>query len=254
MATVPSGKPCWSRQGSIGDYGGSLTKSDCETEGAAPYAWFVYRELSAMRGSAYAGHSGLALGTLVHCEHLTLARMLAWVWFRLPEQFAANTLPGTADQGLEYWATVLKIPVRESTERWQVRQLAAAHYQAVTTVNLAAIQAALAALLGDVYVDATFNEGTSLTDPPAINFWPGVNDGPVSYSLGGGCWASERSHLYVEVTRPPGMSDAEFHQLVNVQMFQLLTRMLPAYCTFAWSLGGGFLLDLSQLDFQGLTP
>jgi len=37
-------------------------------------------------------------------------------------------------------------------------------------------------------------------------------------------------------------------------LFQLLDRMLPAKCTFNWTTGDGFILDVSQLDFTGLTP
>lgn len=251
---TPTGKPCWSRLASIGDYGGSADKQSSETEGRAPYAWFVYRELSALRGTAYAGYSSLNTETLVHCEHLALARMLAWTWFRLPEQFRANCLPNTADQGLEYWATVLAVPTLASDERWQVRQRCAAHYRAVTEANLPAIQAALQTLLGDAYVDATFQEGASLASPPTLTFWPGVNPGDSTYDLGGGTWASERAHLFVEVIQPPGMSNADFGQLINVQAFQLLDRMLPAYCTFSVAFGGGFFLDISQLDFTGITP
>jgi hypothetical protein len=43
------------------------------------------------------------------------------------------------------------------------------------------------------------------------------------------------------------------HQLVNVQLFQLLDRMLPSYCTFSAALGGGFIVGISQLDFTGVT-
>jgi hypothetical protein len=251
-ATItPTGKPCWSREAAIGDYGGDLNKEPSKTEGSTPYAWFVYRERRAMRGSAFSQQIG---GTLVHCENLATARLFAWVFFRKPEQFRNDCLPGTSDQGLEYWATVLAIPTRPSDERWQVRQRAEAHYKAVTAVNLSTIQTALQDLLGDAYVDATFNEGASLASPPTLTFWPGVNPGDSSYSLGGGTWASERSHLYVEVTQPAGMSDADFSQLINVQAFQLLDRMLPAFCTFSVSLGGGFHLDLDQLDFVGITP
>ncbi len=252
--TNTTGKPCWSREASIGDYGGMVDKVASRYEGTAPYAWFVYRELSALRGTAYAGYGSLDPNTLVHCEHMALARMLAWTWFRQPEQLRANCLPGSSDQGLEYWAQVLRIPTKSSDQRWQVRDRARAHYRAVTEVNLPAIQAAIEELLGVVYVDASFTEGASLSAPPAITFWPGVNDGPASYSLGGGCWASERSHLFVEIQRPAGMTDADFHQLVNVQLFQLLDRLLPAYCTFSYAFGTGFLLDtINQLDFVGLT-
>lgn len=248
---VPTGRPCWSREGSIGDYGGSLDKQASKAEGDAPYAWFVYRERRAMLGSAYTQQVG---GTLVHCQNLATARLFAWVFFRKPEQFRNDCLPGTSHQGLPYWTTVQGIPVHAGDQPWQLRQRAAAHYRAVTEVNLPAIQAAAAELLGDVYVDANFPTGATLTAPPDLTYWPGVNDGSADYDLGGGTWASERSHLFVELERPPSMPNGDYHQLVNVQLFQLLDRILPAYCTFSAALGGGFLLDISQLDFTGLTP
>jgi hypothetical protein len=250
LVTVkPTGKPAWARTASIGDYGGDLNKQDSETEGMTPYAWHVYRGLSACRGSAYSGRVG---GTLVHCEHLALARMLAWKNFRVPEQFRANTLPGSSDDALPYWVKVLAIPSKPSDQKWQLRQRAAAHYRATTDVSLEAIQDSIAALLGDMYLDATYAEGASLSAPPSLTYWPGINDGPASYSLGGGAWLSERSHLWVSLQHPAGMTDGEFFQLANVQLFQLLDRLLPAYTTFAWSIGTGFLLDISSLDFDGL--
>jgi hypothetical protein len=250
MPIQAAGKPCWSRSAAIGDYGGHPEKAASKTEGTTPYAWFVYRERRAMRGSAYSQRTS---GTLVHRENLATARLFAWVFFRKPEQYRNDCLPGTSDQGLPYWAEVLKIPTREGDQRWQVRQLAAAHYKAVTAANLTTIQTACSELLGAAYVDASFIEGGDLTTPPTLTFWPGVNPGIASYSLGGGAWLSERSHLFVELQRPAGMSDGEMHQLVNVQLFQLLDRMLPSYCTFSAALGGGFIVGISQLDFTGVT-
>ena len=248
---IPAGKPAWSREAAIGDFGGALDKRASDTEGAAPYAWFVYCELRSMRGSAFTKNTG----TLVHCENLALARLLAHRNFRCPEKFTCNAQqPASADEGLPYWFKVLAIPTKPTDQKWQIRQRCAAHFKASAELSLSTIRAALQDLLGDIYVNASFIEGTSLSSPPMLTFWPGVNDGDSAYSLGGGTWASERSHLYVEIQQPPGITNAEFFQLVNVQMFQLLDRMLPSYCTFGWSLGGGFYLDISQLDFTGITP
>ncbi len=245
-----TGKPCWSREAAIGDYGGHLDKQASATEGTTPYAWFVYRERRAMLGSAYSQRTS---GTLVHAQNLATARQFAWVWFRKPEQFRNDCLPGTADQGLEYWAKVLHISTKSGEDRWRVRQLAETHYKAVAQFNISVIRESLQSLLGDAYVDATFAEGASLDDPPTLTFWPSINPGDPTYSLGGGMWASERSHLWVEVQRPAGMSDGDYVQLTRVQGFQLLDRMLGAHCTFTISEGGGFFLDVSQLDFTGLT-
>jgi len=239
------------RDVAIGDYGGSLDKEDSSTEGDAPYAWFVYRELTAQRGSAYSGRVG---GTLVHCEHLAMARLLGWVCFRLPEKFVANTLPSTADDGLDYWVKVLAIPTRASDQKWQKRQRCAVHYRLPIKGNLDEIKVGLSELLGDIFVDASFSTGGELSTPPALTYWPGVNPGPAEYDLGGGTWMSERSHLWVEVQGIASMPASEMNQLLNVQMFQYLDRALPAFCTFAYSVGGGFILDVSQLDFTGLTP
>jgi hypothetical protein len=248
---TPAGKPAWSREAAIGDYGGSLDKRDSDTEGTVPYAWFCYRELIAIRGSAYSGQLG---GTLVHCENLALARVLAHRNFRCPEKFAANSLPGSADEGLDYWVKVLAVPSKPTDQKWELRKRAAAHYKAATGTTISAIRTALQDLLGDIFVDATFNEGTDLATPPTITYWPGVNPGDSGYSLGGGTWASERSHLYVEVQQPAGASTADLDQLINVQAFQLLDRMLPAYVTFSVALGGGFALDIDQLDYTGVQP
>lgn len=245
VTVMPTGKPAWSRDAAIGDYGGALDKEDCRTEASVPYAYAVYRELIAMKGSAYSSQPG----TLVHCQNLAKARLLAFACFRLPEQFRANSLPGTADDALGYWVEVLGIPTKPNDQRWQIRQRCAAHYRATTSVNLPTIREALQDLLGDAYVDASFQVGASMSSPPTLTFWPGVAPGDSSYSLGGGTWASERSHLAVQVTQPPGMSDGDFYQLMNVQQFSLLDRMLPAFCTFNYATSVGFLLDISQLDF-----
>lgn len=251
-STVPSGKPCWSRDVAIGDYGGDPGKRASSTEGNAPYAWFCYRELQAMRGSAYSQKVG---STLVHCENLATARLMAWWGWRMPEKLRANSLPGSADDALPYWVEVLGVPARASDQKWQLRQRCAAHNKAILSVNLNAIQTAVGDLLGDVYVDSFFTDGAALSTPPPLTYWPGVSPGPTSFSLGGGMWASERSRFTVVVQIPPGMSLGEFRQLADVQLFQLLNRMLPSFCSLGWTVGAdGFFLDISDLDLTGLTP
>jgi hypothetical protein len=251
-ATVPTGSPAWSRDASIGDYGGAPDKRASKTEGDVPYAWFVYRELQAMRGSAYSQRVG---GTLVHCENLATARLMAWWGWRMPEQLRANSQPATADDGLAYHVEVMKIPTRPSDKKWQIRQRCATHHKAIVSSNLTTIQAAIADLLGDAYVTSFYTQGTVLSSPPVITFWPGVNPGPATHSLGGGAWISERSRLTVVTRIPPGVALGEYRQLADVQLFQLLHRMLPAHVTFGWTVGSdGFLLDISPLDLTGLTP
>jgi hypothetical protein len=250
--TTPTGYPAWSRDAAIGDYGGDPSKRASNTEGETPYAWWVYRMLQGMRGSAYSQRVG---GTLVHCQNLATARLMAWWGWRMPEKFRANTQPASADEGLPYWVEVLKIPTRPSDRKWQIRQRCAAHSRAITSSSLTAHQAAVRELLGDAYVDSYYTQGTSLSSPPTITFWPGVNPGPDTHSLGGGAWISERSRFTVVTRIPPGMQLGEYRQLADVQLFQLLHRLLPAHVTFGWTVGGdGFFLDSSPLDLTGLTP
>lgn len=252
-ATVPNGKPAWSREAAIGDYDGDPNKIASKTEGAAPYAWFVYREIQAMRGSAYSQKVG---GTLVHCENLATARLFAWAFWRMPEKLRANSLPASADDALGYWVKVLGVPSRQTDPRWLLRQRCAAHHKAILSVNLAAIQKAAVELLGsDVYVDSFFTFGASLSSPPALTYWPGVSPGTAGFSLGGGAWSSERSRFTVVTRIPSGMALGDYRQLVDVQLYQLLHRMLPAHCTFGWTVGSdGFFLDVSPMDLTGLTP
>ncbi|UOF77311.1 hypothetical protein [Caudoviricetes sp.] len=208
--------------------------------------------LQGMRGSAYSQRVG---GTYVHCQNLATARLMAWWGWRMAEQFLANTQPSSADDGLAYWVNVLGVPTRASDRKWQIRQRCAAHHKAIVSVDLATTQQAIADLLGDAYVDSFFTYGTSLASPPALTYWPGENAGPEEFSLGGGAWISERSRLTVVTQVPPGVPIGEYRQLADVQLFQLLHRLLPAHVAFGWTVGAdGFLLDISQLDFTGLTP
>lgn len=244
----PTGKPAWSRDASIGDYGGSLDKRASETEGETPYAYAMYRDIQSQRGSAYTTEAD----TMVHVETLALARTLGYTFFRHPEKARANATPARSDERLEYWVAVLGIPVRATDQRWQIRERAAAHYQATKGPTLANVIEAVSALLGDAYVSIETSVGTDIATPPTLTNWPVVNPGPASYSLGAGAWLSERCHLTVIVDQPAGMSDGDFNNLIQVQMFALLDRMLPAWATFGWATSEGFLLDISQLDYAGL--
>lgn len=254
VTAVPTGQPAWTREAAIGDYDGSLNKEDNTTEATIPYAGQVYRELHAMRGSAYTQKPR----TLVDAENLAIARMFGAVWYRTPEKYRANITPLRCDERLGYWVEVLGVPNRLDEQRWQLRDRAAAHYKAVSGPTMSNITAALADLLGEAFVDATHQEGVDLATPPTQTFWPVINPGDPALSLGRGAWASERCHLAIETIIPPGMSDGDFLHLVNVEMFTLLDSMLPAWATWGWAVnsggGLGFFLDISRLDFDGLTP
>jgi hypothetical protein len=248
---VPHGLPPWSRQASIGDCDGAIDKRSSSTEGVTPYAYSVYQELRAMRGSAYTQKPG----TLVHVENLAIARMHAAVCLRAPEKIRANANPGRSDEKLDYWVDVLGVPVRDSDQRWQIRERCAAHYKAAKGPTLANVTEAVSDLLGDAFIEIQQMTGADLANPPTQTFWPGINPGPPSYDLGGGAWLSERCRLIIVVEQPDGMSNDDFLQLMNVQLFELLDPMLPCWTGWEWVVeSDGFFLDLSSLDLEGLTP
>jgi hypothetical protein len=236
------------------DYGGDLEKRASATEGKEPYAWAWYRELQAMRGSAYSQKTS---GTLVHCENLAIARLQASL-ARTSEKLYKNSIPSTSDEKLEAWATALAVPTRPGDRRADLRARCAAKFQAVKSPTNRNVDDAVAALLGEAYVRTDRSTGAALSTPPAITHWPGVNPGPASYAITKDtsgtptAWLSERCHTVIVVQRPAGMSRGDFAYLMNIQLFELLDNMLPAWATFNWTLSPGFLLDISQLDFTGL--
>lgn len=242
----------------IGDYGGDPDKHDSETEGQTPYAWTWYRELQAMRGSAYSKERG----TLVHCENLAIARSEA-ARTRTAEKLRKNAQPRTADEKLGSWADRLGVTHRPGEQRWQIRRRCTARFRAAFAPTNTNIDGAAAELLGDAYVQTWRQVGANLATPPALTYWPGVNPGPAGYAItqdedgDPAPWLSERCHFTIEVQRPEFLGWTDFLYLVDVQLFDLLDRVAPAWATFDWALGplsAGFILDESQLDYTGLMP
>ena len=242
-----------SAQRSIGDYAGDPDKEDSKTEGNAPYAEFILRQLSSDRGTAYTKQTG----TYVDVENLALARFWSACGPRLAEKFRANCVPGRSDERLAYWEKFLAVPKRLSEPKWRTRQKLAAHYRLTDGPTVHSVQAALEELLGDAFVEMTWAQGSGLDNPPAGTYWPGINPGSSTLSLGGGAWTSERCTLLVETVLPPGMSISEFQTLMNVDFFVMLDRLLPAWATFNWFLtddsGSGFILGESPLGFTAFA-
>ena len=250
----PNGIPPWSRRRRIADYSGAPDKTDNESEHPFPHAWTWYSEIVAARGSAYRrDRQGL-----VHAETIALARSECGRT-RASEKLAFNRFPLTSWERLSYWVDVLAIPIRPTDSLHDIRVRAAAKFQAAVGPTIfnenTAVERLLESLLQQVYRQ----EGVALAAPPPQTFWPGVNPGPAAYSLAPMAtpWLSERAHLVVSTTPiPPDLTLSEFLELVNVYLFDLLDRMLPAWATFNWAVDvqTGFVLDVSQLDFAGFNP
>ena len=250
VTIVPHGRPAWSRAVRIGDYDAALDKEDCVTE-SIPYSWLWYQEEEGGLGTAF---TTAATGE-VHSRKLALARLQCAIQ-RAAEKINTNSTPGTADDFLGEWVQLLQLRLRGTESRQEIRQRAAAKFASTKGGSQPNVDAACQQLLGPVFVANTRTVGADLaTEPPATR-WPGGVPGSPTDSIGGPAWLSERSHLAVSVAQPPSVNDGDFFELVNVELFNELDRLLPAWMTFNWSVGSsstGFLLDISHLDFQGLT-
>lgn len=237
----------------IGDYDGAFDKEDSITEGAEPYAYQWYRMYEAMLGDGFT----TARRGLVHAKKLALSRMQAGLQ-RTGERALANSIPATADECLEAWAQVLSVPLREGSERWRVRQQCAVKFQTNRGPTASDIDAALKSILGELYVESIRQNANPLSAPPSQTYWPGGTPGVTSLALGGYAWFSERAHLTVRVRYPQAGDEADFFRLMNVDLFQYLDRRLPATANFNWAAWRsdviGFFLDISPLDFTGITP
>jgi hypothetical protein len=255
VTVVLEGAPTWSRDRRIGHYGGALDKLNSPTEGRSPYAWAFYKELRGARGSAYRTvYEGVTQG-LVHSENVAAARSEAARW-RASDKIANNALPLTSDETLGSWLQILAVEVYPDDTIHDIRQRCAAKYQAAVGPIARYVDEAVEKLLGPAFVRTWRFDGVDLATPPAPTFWPVINPGPAAYSLGGGAWLSARCHFVVEVQQPSGTTQQAYLELLNVHLFQLLDQTLPAWATFNWAenlSSGGFLLDISKLDFTGLT-
>lgn len=242
-----------SQRRAIGDYAGDPNKEDSKTEGAMPYAEAILRQISSDRGTAYTKQPG----TYVDCENLALARFWSACGPRLAEKFRANCVPGRSDERLAYWERFLAVPKRLNEPKWRTRQKLAAHYRLTNGPTVNSVREALQELLGDAFVDMTWEMGADLDNPPTATYWPVINPGAPSLSLGGGTWSSSRCTLLVETRLPANMSQGDFLALMNVDFFVMLDRLLPAWATFNWFLndesGGGFILGESSLGFTAFA-
>lgn len=250
VVRTPTGTPAWSVDVDIGDYGSGLDKTDSITEGHIPYASIWYDQLTATLGSAFTSvRSGY-----MHAFKAAVARSSAALT-RAGEKLKANSRPHTADEALAEWVDALRVPVRADDQPWQIRQRCAARFKLAVGPTIDNVESAVSALLGDAFVRTWTTVGSTLATPPSPTFWPTANPGPTAWDLGNGTWLSARAHFVVEVTQPSWMPTSDYLRLINVDLFDLLNRMLPMWMTFnaAENLSaGGFTLDVSKLDFGGL--
>ncbi len=245
--TKANGFPPWSRRADITDYDGATDKEDCQTE-KTPYAWGWYLDLESMLGDGFT----TARNGVVHAKKLALARHNACIQ-RTAEAAIANSLPGTSSDCLGQWARCLNVKIHQDDSASDVRQKSSARFASVQGATIESVDESVSSLLGNVFVQNIRQLDHPLSSPPTGTFWIGGTPGPGSYSLGGGAWFSPRSHLIVRVAKPATGDLGKFLNLVQVDLFDHLNRLLPAWMTFSWTTGTTFLLDISRLDFDGLS-
>jgi hypothetical protein len=229
----------------IGRYGGSLHKADTSTE-TIPYAWGVYLQMQASRGTAYT----TSRSSLVHVENIAIARFFCGI-LRSAERLSSNGLPGTSDDSLDDWVQLLAVQRFADDDDWQVRQRAAAAYALLSGNDASTVDALIQSTLGAAYVGVIRTRGVGLSSPPDFTYWPSVNPGPSDYDLGGGTWFSHRAHLSILVNDTAVPSDV-FQRMVEVDLSRVLDRTLPAWCSWSWSASDGFLIDISRLGIDGI--
>lgn len=233
----------------IGDYGGDTEKTDNESEAVEPYAAQWYRELHASRGSAY---TTKPYG-LVDVENIALSRIMSGIFSRTPEKYSANATPAHAAERLAYWVNVLGVPNNPDDPEYVLRQRCAAHFKSALGPSLANVNTAISELLGDAFVGIDVHKGTDLDNPPVPTFWPAGADDGGTYSIGGHTWFSRRAHIRINVIQPSGVGLTQFRQLMDVQLFQLLDRILPAWVTWNWSVGSdGFMIGVDQIGIDAI--
>jgi hypothetical protein len=192
--------------------------------------------------------------SIVGAENIATARLFAGL-SSTSERVVKNSIPTTAYDALRSWADRLGISIRDDESADDIRSACMAKYKAMHGPTASIISESLKDLLGSDFVSLIFFNGQDLDNPPDSTYWEGIN--PLPYNLGGNIffddeWTSTRCNVLVVIKRPDDIMSYDFNYLVNVQMYELLDRLLPAYATWSWTVApyDGFDLDNDELDFN----
>ncbi len=200
--------------------------------------------------------------SIIGAESVAIARLLTLAQWQA-EKLQNNSLPGTSHDLLLDWAERLGVPFRPSDSIASIRSACEAKYLASAGASQTNIKDSLTKLLAQSLIDVTYFYWRSLVAPADSEdqtYWP---KNPRNYlagdfGLGDGVWTSTRAHIVIAVQQASGQSFNDLMYLVNVQMYNLLDTMLPAWSSFDFTLNEylGFWLndDLhnSTLGFTAL--
>lgn len=224
----------WGKKSRFEDYGGSPDKTNSRTE-ATPYAWLQYRELGASLGTAY----GDARVGSIHARRLAYARGLAAV-LRSEDRRRFNSTPDTAHAKLGDWAKSLRVPVSADDPAWLIRKRCAVMYSAKPGQSLTNLQDAIYQLIGSRFVRIRKFDENDEHGP-----WP------IAYAFNGEVFATNRARIIVDVKPPLDHIDQDFRDDIQIQLIQLLDRLVPAHIAFDWAAeSDGFFLGISRLSID----
>lgn len=220
-----------------------------------------YSELQGALGSAYFQADG-TLAPIIQVFVLAITRQLAAVDGTITK-LENQATPMLAFDSLRQWAKILGVSVADDDKPHEIRAKCLAKYRAANGPTITVVENAIETILASAYVQLT------TVDPDGYyTFWPVINPGNPDNNLGktadsgvgDGTWSSVNNcHLVIQVQQPSSLNDDDFLYLLNVDLFNLLDVLLPAWVSWDWTIGNpssGFILGSnaseSLLDFYTL--
>ena len=232
----------------IGDYGGSVDKTNSPAEGASTYASRWYGYLRDCQGSAYTTVSGSVRSWAL----LAYARALGTSQ-RIDEMLAASGTPTGSDALLGRWAAILGVQT-SSREDWALREDCEVRYAYPDAPTHAYLTTALGALLeGYASVYAITNTSAGFGAWPSGAYWSEIVAGPAWFDLSGdGMFASPRARVVITVTPATAVTVRAVAGMMSRDVTEFLDRALPATAEWSWEAYAAatpsFILDTSGLD------
>ena len=188
---------------------------------------------------AYSPGWDVSEDTAKHAEAYAHALAISVIW-ACNKRLSNQALPLKMQETLSEWESVTRLrPAKTDLEVVRRRRLAA-KLRGLAGNTVSDIHDACELLLGAHF------DGLHAVDPAdEIASWPGINPGPPGYE-----WSSNRCHIQVQVNKS-GLTQTEFRLLMN-RLELMLDALLPAWMTYAWHTGSGFIVGTSLLGEAAL--
>lgn len=167
------------------------------------------------------------------------ALVLASIW-ATNNRLRNQALPLKMLEALPMWEEICSLRPANNARDIDRRSAVAAKLRGAAGNTLGDITEALAELLGTAFV------AIDVVDPTdEVVYWPAEYPGPPGFE-----WSSNRAHLYIQVQKGT-RTDVEFYSLI-ASMDAFLRSYLPAWCTYNWNTGSGFIVGESLIGEMGL--